>query len=92
MKFDAGRVIAYAGGSGVSYTSQSAKASAAGVDVMPTPGDVVSLLNMPLVEMGGVHVVMADAVSVGGLLFVGARLAFDIWKHFDNRRGGGDAK
>ena len=29
----------------------------------------------------------ADVVSVGGLVFVGLRLAFDIWKHFDNRRG-----
>ena len=48
----------------------------------------MSLLNMPLIEMGGVHVVTADVVSVGGLVFVGLRLAFDIWKHFDNRRGG----
>lgn len=88
MKFDAGRVIAYGGGSGVSATSLAAKASPAGFDISAAPGEVVSLLNMPLLEMGGVHVVTADVVSVGGLVFVGLRLAFDIWKHFDNRRGG----
>ena len=89
MKVDAGRVIAYVGGSGVSAVSQTSKASAAAVmDISPSPGEVVSLLNMPLIEVGGVHVVTADVVSVGGLVFVGLRLAFDIWKHFDNRRGG----
>lgn len=88
MKFDAGRVIAYGGGGGVSVTSLASKASTAGIpNITPTPGDVVTLLNMPLIEMGGVQVVFADLVSVGGLAFVGLRLAFDIWKYFDNRRG-----
>lgn len=89
MKFDAGRAIAYVGGSGVSYTSHTAKASPAGFDITTAPTDVVTLLNMPLMEMGGVQVVMADAVSVGGLTFVALRLAFDIWKYFDARRAGG---
>lgn len=86
MKFDAGRVIAYGGGSGVSATSLASKASPAGLDITPTPGDVVTLLNMPLFDMGGVQVVTADVVSVGGLTFVALRLAFDIWKYFDARR------
>lgn len=88
MKIDAGRVIAYGGGGGLSATSLASKASTAGMPrITPTPGDVVTLLNMPLIEMGGVHVVFADLVSVGGLAFVGLRLAFDIWKYFDKRRG-----
>lgn len=89
MKFDAGRVIAYGGGSGVSATSLAAKASASGFNISPTPGDVVSLLNLPLLQMGGAQVVVADLVSVGGLTFVALRLAFDVWKYFDARRAGG---
>ena len=92
MKFDTGCVIAYGGGSSVSVTSLASKASPADLDISPTPNDVVSLLNMPLIEMGGVHVVTADLVNIGGLVFVGLRLAFDIRKYFDNRRGGRNGK
>ncbi|ELY20985.1 phage terminase large subunit family protein [Vreelandella titanicae] len=78
MKFAAERVIDYAGGSGVSVASLASKASPADLDISPTPNDMVSLLNMPLIEMEGVHVVTADVVSVGGLVFVGLRAAHKV--------------
>lgn len=92
MKLDAGRFIAYGGGGSLTTTSLVAKASPAMASagyppITPTPGDVVSLLNWPLIEVGAMQVVVADLVSVGGLTFVGVRLAFDIWKYFDSRRG-----
>ncbi len=89
MKFDTGRLIAYGGGSGVSATSLAAKAQTAGVSITPTPGEVVSVLNMPLLQAGGVQLVAADVVSIGGIVLVALRLAFDVWKHYDERRRGG---
>lgn len=78
MKFAAERVIDYACGSGVSVASLASKASPADLDISLTPNDMVSLLNMPLIEMEGVHVVTADVVSVGGLVFVGLRAAHKV--------------
>ncbi|KAA0015490.1 hypothetical protein F0A16_20595 [Salinicola corii] len=93
MRVDSGRVIAYGGGSGVTALSSSAKASGAGV--MPSPGDAMTLLNMPLFQFGGVQVVTADIVSIAGVVLVIARLSFDVVKYLDerrrSRRGGGGA-
>lgn len=91
MKIDSGRVIAYGGGSGITAVSSSAKA--ADIGITPTPGDVMTLLNAPLVQFGGVQVVVADLVSIAGVALVIVRLGFDIWKYLDERRGrarGGD--
>ncbi|MGQ7245472.1 hypothetical protein ACUN9V_18690 [Salinicola sp. V024] len=84
MRVDSGRVIAYGGGSGVTALSSSAKASDVGV--MPSPGDVMTLLNMPLFQFGGVQVVTADIVSIAGVVLVMARLAFDVIKYLSERR------
>lgn len=93
MKIDSGRAIAYGGGGGVTWMSSSAKA--AGIGIAPTPGDVMTLLNAPLMQVGGVQVVVADLVSIAGVALVVVRLGFDIWKYFDERRlrqrGGDDA-
>lgn len=86
MKIDTGRVIAYGGGSGVSALSSSAKASGVGLDITPSPGDIVTLLNAPIVQIGGVQVVTADIVSVAGVGLVIIRLTFDVWKYFDERK------
>lgn len=93
MKFDAGRWIAYGGGSGVSATSLAAKAEMASMAITPTPGEFVSVLNMQLAQFGGVQLVAADVVSIGGIALVVLRLAFDVWKYIDQRRreGGNDA-
>lgn len=93
MKFDAGRWIAYGGGSGVSATSLAAKAEGASMAITPTPGEVVSFLNVPLVQFGGVQLVAADVVSIGGIALVALRLSFDVWKYLDqrSRTGGNDA-
>ncbi|GHB12566.1 hypothetical protein [Modicisalibacter luteus] len=90
MKLDTGRLIAYGGGSGVSATSLAAKAQTASFAITPEPSGLVSLLNVPLVTFGGVQVLMADLVSVGGLAAVFLRLSFDVWRHFDQRRRQGD--
>ncbi|MCO7217144.1 hypothetical protein [Halomonas sp. OfavH-34-E] len=92
MKFDTGRLIAYGGGSGVSATSLAAKAQTAGVSITPTPGDVVSVLNMPLLQLGGVQLVVSDVVTSLGIIAVFLRLGFDVWKYLDERRrrGGSD--
>ncbi|GHC34591.1 hypothetical protein GCM10010082_31590 [Kushneria pakistanensis] len=84
MKIDSGRVIAYGGGSGITAVSSSAKA--ADIGITPTPGDVMTLLNAPLVQFGGVQVVVADIVSIAGVVLVLARLSFDVWKYIDMRR------
>lgn len=93
MKIDTGRVIAYGGGSGITALSSNAKA--AGIGITPTPGDVMTLLNAPLIQFGGVQVVVADLVSIAGVALVVVRLGFDIWKYLDERRarqrGGDDA-
>ena len=93
MKIDSGRVIAYGGGSGITALSSNAKAD--GIGITPTPGDVMTLLNAPLIQFGGVQVVVADLVSIAGVALVVVRLGFDIWKYFDERRlrqrGGDDA-
>lgn len=93
MKIDTGRVIAYGGGSGITALSSNAKA--ADIGITPTPGDVMTLLNAPLVQFGGVQVVVADLVSIAGVALVVVRLGFDIWKYLDERRtrqrGGDDA-
>ncbi len=96
MKFDSGRFIAYGGGSGVSATSLAAKAETASMAITPSPGDVVSVLNMQLFQTGGVQLVVADVVSLTGVVLVVLRLSFDVWKYLDQRRqrqrkGGGDA-
>lgn len=95
MKIDAGRWIAYGGGSGVSATSLAAKADSARMVITPTPGDVVSVLNMPLVQFNGVQLVVSDVMTTLGIAAVFLRLGFDVWKYFDQRRqragGGGDA-
>lgn len=93
MKFDAGRWIAYGGGSGVSATSLAAKAEGASMAITPTPGEVISVLNMPLFQFGGVQLVAADLVTIGGIALVALRLCFDVWKYLDqrSRTGGNDA-
>ncbi|MFC0268564.1 hypothetical protein [Kushneria aurantia] len=83
--FDAGRVIAYGGGTGVSATSVTARA-APHPAITPSPGEIVSLLNAPLMQFGGVQIVIADVISVGGIVLVAARLTFDVWSYLDKRR------
>lgn len=86
MHFDTGRLIAYGGGTGVSATSLASKASTASLAITPDPTKVVSVLNYPLFQAGGVQLVTADLVSIGGMALVASRLLFDIWKHLDERR------
>jgi hypothetical protein len=86
MKLDLGRWIAYGGGSGVSLTSTISKAQEVSASITPSPGDVMTVLNYPLIQIGGVQLVTADIVSIGGLTLVAARLAFDVWKYLDARK------
>lgn len=82
MQIDTGKAVAYGGGTGVSVVSASSKAAV----ITPDPGPVLSILNAPLFHLGDVIVSLSDIVSIGGISLVAIRLAFDIYKYFDQRR------
>ncbi|MBB3142209.1 hypothetical protein [Halomonas organivorans] len=86
MPIDTGRWIAYGGGPTVTATSLVSKAHASAVSITPEPSGVVSVLQYPLFQTGGVQLVAADLISVGGIALVACRLTFDVWKYLDQRR------
>lgn len=66
-----GRLIAYGGGSGVSFFSNevAAKAQQAAESAASSP-----------------DITLANLISLGGLLVIAGRLVFDIYVHFDKKR------
>ena len=68
-----GRIIAYGGGSGVSTFSGSVAAKAQQATEAALTSPDITIANM---------------ASIGGLLVIAGRLAFDIWVYFDKRKRG----
>ncbi|WP_412497274.1 hypothetical protein [Vibrio fluvialis] len=66
-----GRLIAYVGGSGVSLFSNNVAANAKQVAEAAATNPDVTLANL---------------ISLGGLIVIAGRLAFDIYVHFDKKR------